>query len=182
MIQNNYLFLQGGFMATFIISTVCSGGYFGCMITVMKESLTNPEDINLYANNSILAYSAKTKISKNIYSDSILRSIDTYASFASDANRFCVEYGVYATLKFVESKMKYGDSVVIAGVPYVKPLARGILETVEDFEVDFIKLCYSKHAMFTNTLFQCGLKSKFDQMNVSQYIIANPNDYRWIEQ
>lgn len=169
-------------MATFVISTLCSGGYFGCMINTIKESCFNPEDINLYANKSILAYSAKTKISKNIYSDSILRSIDNYSSFASDANRFCVEYGVYVALKFVESKMQYGDSVVIAGCPYVKPLARGILETIEDFEVDFIKLCYSKRVLFTNTLFQCGLKAKFDQMKVSQYMIANPNDYRWIEQ
>jgi hypothetical protein len=120
-------------MATFVISTVCSGGYFGCMINTIKESCPNPEDINLYANKSVLAYSAKTKISKNIYSDSILRSIDNYSSFASDANRFCVEYGVYVALKFVESKMQYGDSVVIAGCPYVKPLARGILETIEDW-------------------------------------------------
>ena len=169
-------------MATFIITTICSGGYFGCTIHSIKEQLTNPEDINLYANNSVRVYSAKTKISKNIYSNSILRTIDDYSSFASDANRFCVEYGIYALLKFMESKIKRGDCVIISGCPYVKPLVRGILEPVEDFEVDLIKLCYSKRVMFSTTLFKCELKSKFDQMQVSPYIIANPTDHRWIDQ
>ncbi len=168
-------------MATFIISTMYNKEYFGCMISRVNEAITNPEDINLYATQATVVYATKCKISKNVYSDSVLRSIDTYSGFANDSNRFCIEYGVYATLKFLESKLGYGDKIIIAGSLYVRPLVRGVLEIIEKFEAEMVGMCYEHNVLFTNTMFQCGLRAKFDSMKASPYMIANVTDYRWIE-
>ena len=168
-------------MATYIVSGMYNNGYYACMIHKIERAIPNPEDINLYVKEASCVYSSKAKISKNIYIDSVLRNIDMYSSLANESNRFCVEYGIYATLKFLESNLGYGDKIIIAGATYIRPLVRGVLEIIEKFEADMVGICYSHNILFTNTLFQCGLKAGFDRMKISQFLIANVDDYRWIE-
>ena len=168
-------------MATFIVSTVYKKGLFGCSISTIDEKIENPESINEYAMKAKLLYEAKSKISKNIYTDSILRNIDTVGSITDTVDRFSVEFGVLAAIKFLDGIVDYGDTIIISGTPYVRELARGALEIVEAFEADLIATCYSRNVLFTNNLFGCKLRANFDNVKVSQYMIANPDDFRWIK-
>ena len=123
-------------MATFIVSTVYKKGLFGCSISTIDEKIENPESINEYAMKAKLLYEAKSKISKNIYTDSILRNIDTVGSITDTVDRFSVEFGVLAAIKFLDEIVDYGDTIIISGTPYVRELVRGALEIVEAFEAD----------------------------------------------
>lgn len=168
-------------MATFIVSTVYKKGLFGCSVSTVNEKIENPESINEYAMKSKLLYEAKSKISKNVYSDSVLRNIDTVGSITETIDRFSVEFGMLAAMKFLNEITDYGDTIIVSGTPYIRELVRGALEIIEPFEADLIATCYSRNVLFTNNLFGCKLRANFDNVKISQYMIANPEDSRWIK-
>ena len=167
-------------MATFVVSTIHKGEYFGCMIHKIDTTIKNPEIINDYIQDSKMLYSAKSRISKQIYPCSTLRNINLHSRFNDSNTRFNVEFGVYAALRFIECEVKPGDNIVVANAQYVNSLVRGAFEIIEDFEAELIGYCYKHNVLFANTAFRCGLNVQIDTMKASSYLVSNPYNYKWI--
>ena len=168
-------------MATYIVSSTCQKGVFAVSVHVVEDELIkDPECVNEFVDKANLVVTAKAKISDYIYRNSILRDIRTHSYFNDGNSRFHMEFGIYATLSFLAKEMEWGDNVIVAGAPYIRALARGAYEIVEDFETALIKLCYKQKVIFTDTQFRCDLYSRYGSIITSKNEIRNANDFSWM--
>ena len=169
-------------MATYVISAMVKNGCFGCMVHYSPYRISNPDTINDYQNELKLMYHGKMYIDKNILSNSSLREIRTRGLFNTFDSRFEVEYGILNIVNFLNEQITLGDTIIFAGVNYIRPLSRGAIEPIEDFEIDIIQFVLNRRAVFTNTLFNSGLSSYFNNTNSYIYTVSDPKFHNWINQ
>ena len=165
-------------MATYIISSSYKNGYVGYVVYKNEQHITNPDIVNEFKNESRLFCYGCLNVNSNIYPNSILHDVKLKGLFNDRNTRFESEYSLLSLLTFLEKTLTIGDVLVVAGVPYIRPLVRGAIEFVDDFELSLMCLCSKYRATFTNSLYNCNLNKAFEENK--QHVISDYKDSSWI--
>jgi hypothetical protein len=165
-------------VATYIVSASCKNRVVSIAVHRSETYVRDPEDINNCTDLTLVCY-GKTKIADSVYATSPLREMTTNNMFGSGGTRLDIEFAIYSLMHYLHRNIYSSDLVIFAGVDFIRPMVRGAIEPIEEFELDLIMYCNHFNAMFTNTRLHCNFNQFVNSIQFNPTILSADNT-AWI--